>query len=360
MSARARRLVLFVGAGSSRACGYPVTSEILPRILDRLAQRKFGDRYVDAHRAALRKLLHRLVPGRRKFGVPMITEVLSIIDHCLDSDEDLLSASSPKSLSLRDARWLLGRAIAEVIRKVHKRDVRTGEIADWILTHRRVGTDVTVISTNYDISLDRALFTRMLPSWNEDYWKTDFGFTWRDPDDGKLVHPAFDPLVKLYKLHGSLNWLTCQRCGHIMVSFAWPIVKNADGNDKYAQCFCDYKPMRAVLVAPSLVRSYRDRNLLSVWRSATEALRLADQWIFAGYSMPSEDVAVRALLLRAVFSRPRPPQVQAVSADTEPLARFQRLFPGCQYTASGLRAFLDGTHKWEEISKRRRRAASAA
>jgi NAD-dependent SIR2 family protein deacetylase len=88
----------------------------------------------------------------------------------------------------------------------------------WIRRTEREGGEVTIISTNYDFSLDRYLFDDM-DDWNTDYLKTDFGFTWRNPDDGALVHPSSKPILRLYKLRGSLNWLGCIRCGNIYLNF---------------------------------------------------------------------------------------------------------------------------------------------
>lgn len=135
-----------------------------------------------------RRLLSRLVPRKGHGRLPQITELLSVIDYCLESGEELLS-SSPSTLKLADARWLLERAICGVIRKIYKREAVPREIAKWAATWRRAGAQVTIISTNYDFSLDRVLFEG-LKDWNANYRKTDFGFTWRDPDTGELVHPA--------------------------------------------------------------------------------------------------------------------------------------------------------------------------
>jgi NAD-dependent SIR2 family protein deacetylase len=343
-----RSAVLFTGAGASAACGYPVTAEILPLIVERLRGGGFGDPHIDKARDELSTLLGIFVPTSQRQAMPLITEVLSIIDHCLESGEELFSADVGSPLRLRDARWLLERAVANVIGRIHKPEVRTGQIVKWVQSKQKGGVQVAVVSTNYDYSLDRALFKYQLGDWNLNYHRIDLGFTWRDPDDGELVPPNSDPLVKLYKLHGSLNWLTCRRCGHVMVSFMYPIVKNAEGNSKYAQCWCDYMPMRAVLVAPSLVRSYRDPNLMSVWRGATEAMRLADEWVFVGYSMPAEDVAVRAMMVRALCGRESLPKVEVVSRSVNAMQTYRRMLPACRYTASGLKSYLSGECVWEE------------
>ena len=91
----------------------------------------------------------------------------------------------------------------------------------------------------------------------------------------------------------------------------------------------------------------RDRNLLSVRRSATEALRLADEWVFVGYSLPTEDVGIRALLMRSLFSCDELPKVCVVSDRTNALPRYRLLFPECTYTKDGFAKFLAGTHEWE-------------
>jgi NAD-dependent SIR2 family protein deacetylase len=341
-----RNIALFIGAGASRACGYPLTADILPHILERLRNETFKDEHIIGYAQSLKRFLARLIPNQDSVGsLPQITEILSIIDYCLESGEELLSAGQDR-LKLGDARWLLERAMSRVIRKTYKRELVPREIVRWVSKQERAGANVTYISTNYDFSLDRVLFQE-LGNWNVNYLRTDFGFTWRDPDDGALVHPSPKAKLRLYKLHGSLNWLGCSRCGNIYVNFERTVVTLADGTGEWSQCHCGFKPLRAVLVAPSFVRRYRDRNLLSVWRNAAEALRLADEWVFTGYSLPPEDIGIRALLLRARFSRSRQPDVRVVSKGNDALIRYRQLFPKCRYTGDGLKSFLEAQCVWE-------------
>ena len=353
-----KNIVLFVGAGASRACGYPVTGDILPRILECLKQGEFlrgklRDKHIGANARPLLRMLRYLVPRTDVGSIPQITEVLSILDYCIDTGEELLPVT-PHTLKLTDARWLLERAMARVIRRIHRNpDVVPRDILKWIHRAKRQGGDVTIISTNYDFSLDRLLFDDMA-NWDRDYLKTDFGFSWRDPDNGELVHPSSKPILRLYKLHGSLNWLGCNRCGNIYVNFMRTLVTLADGKGEWSQCECGYWPLRAVLVAPSFVRRYRDRNLLSVWRSAAEALRLADNWVFIGFSLPAEDIGIRALLLRSLLSRDEHPNAHVVSASDEALPRYRQLVPKCVYTSDGLRRFLDNDCRWQYATGQKR------
>ena len=386
-----KRIVLFLGAGASRACGYPLNDEILPEILRRLDEDDFDDKHLDKHAKELKKIfkallapaklaIHRessavlldavrdclgdedmeedarrfvemvrqaIPPVSEKVPRPQITEILSIIDHCLDHGEELFPAGHT-TLKLAELRWLLDRAVTRVIKCIHRkgREVVPGELLQWVNRQRRRGADVAVISTNYDFSLDRYLFDD-LDDWNLDYKKIDLGFTWRDPDDGQLVPPALNPLWRLYKLHGALNWLSCARCGNTYVNFARTLVTLADETGDWSTCHCGYAPLRAVLVAPSFVRRYRDRNILSIWRSAQEVLRLADQWVMVGYSFPAEDIGLRSLFLRTMLSRDDAPEIQVVNRGDAALLRYRQLFPTCHYTSEGLSAFLKGTCTWD-------------
>ncbi|HEY4211598.1 MAG TPA: hypothetical protein VGM84_08970 [Steroidobacteraceae bacterium] len=354
------RIVLFIGAGASRACGYPLTGDILPLILKSLEEGlfvsgKMKDKHIGGKSRQLLKMLRYLVPKSKAAYVPQITEVLSVLDYLLDSGEELVPASN-STLRLTEARRLLERAMSRVIRRARgKSEVVPHDILSWIRRTERKGAEVTIISTNYDFSLDRYLFLGM-KDWETDYLKTDFGFTWRDPVDGELVHPSSRPILRLYKLHGSMNWLGCSRCGNIYVNFQRTVVTLADTKGAWSTCHCGYSPLGAVLVAPSFVRRYRDRNLLSVWRSAGEALRLADEYVFIGYSLPPEDIGIRALLLRSLLSRKTSthPVTRVVSVGDDALPRYRQLIPRCDYTGDGLRKFLDGTCSWQVARGKKR------
>ena len=64
-SSTREKLLLFLGAGSSRASGYALTKEVLPEILRRLRSsgRGFEDRELRKEAGRLKKVLERLLPG---------------------------------------------------------------------------------------------------------------------------------------------------------------------------------------------------------------------------------------------------------------------------------------------------------
>ena len=93
-----------------------------------------------------------------------------------------------------------------------------------------------------------------------------------------------------------------------------------------------------------MVRDVREPNLLSIWKTALETLRLADEWIIIGYSFPTEDIAIKSMLLRAFNGRPadKRPTVRVIQRDTDPIveARYRFFFPECRFEYGGVERFI--------------------
>lgn len=361
------KTAFFLGAGASKTFGYPLTGEILPLILQRLVDgtlfNSFNDQ-ADPHRTdreRFRVLFDRLVPGwstawqtanaalapgaaPRAIGVG-VTDVLTLVDHTITTAEGR-GSEGPSSLAV--FRELLERAIYEVLQP--RPDQITGEqraaheaFAKWVLASAADG-GVSVITTNYDLTVDDRWLGHLQTEGAPDpLARLDLGFERRDINSGALIARPAQPLGRLLKLHGSLNWLRCAVCGHTYVNPFGDIGALAFTDDlgDWNTCHCNpWARLRLPLVTPSLARSVGDRNLQSVWRAAVDALQEATVWYVIGYSMPSEDVAIRSLLCRAAGARTEPLAVQVIQhgRDAEPL--YRTLFPDCHYHATGLGAFL--------------------
>jgi len=187
-----------------------------------------------------------------------------------------------------------------------------------------------LITTNWDTLLDFAI-----QSLNR---KVDYGarpMTYVDaaekPDNANA------PVLPLHKLHGSLNWLFCPRCSLVYanrgqntapIRGAWPYYVRchvcAPSKDSSLQA-----ELEAVLVSPTLLKTYRIAQLKQVWIDAQSALALADEWVFVGYSLPIDDMWVVAMLLRAAATQrsfKRRPKITVVDRSGEPVrSRYARL-----------------------------------
>jgi hypothetical protein len=64
-------------------------------------------------------------------------------------------------------------------------------------------------------------------------------------------------------------------------------------------CWCRTEA-DALIVTPSYSKNYGNLHLQAIWRDALEALALAEEWMFVGYSLPNDDFAIPALVARAL------------------------------------------------------------
>ena len=268
----------------------PVTRGILPIIRRHLETGKlFEHDRARVDNKLLRDFFDGFLPGLKSIPSddpqrhPLITDVLSLVDHLLVSDVSV--QPNLKALDLVEARRVLESAILMSIQKTRPKNAKLcRRLARWIVASRkRAGHPTAVVSTNYDTLLDMKVYNavrRLHPKDKEDWEQLghkwiDFGFNWRKVTTGAVMLRPDEPDVGIFKLHGSLNWLACPMCSHIYVNRRYNIFRiAADSRPTDDQrCDCNFIPTRRVIVAPSMVRSIRDSNLLAVWQAALEALR---------------------------------------------------------------------------------------
>ncbi len=347
---------LFTGAGASKAIGYPVTSDLLPLIRTGLKSGDlfdgFNDKAADGKRAKmLLGYLNQLLPGFRAAedsDLPLITDVLSLVEHALVSGE-ALPVGGPDEL--RRFRDLLKQAIVSVLLEVHlaawNPEDRDDTRQKGVLTVFRKWVEgradgLGIVTTNYDIGLDGELYNKGRFSPLQQH--LDLGFDWRLVENsGRIVPRPAKPSLRIFKLHGSLDLLRCSLCGHAYFNPDGSIIHQAfrDKLDEHNTCHCNgLVRLESHIVAPSLVRDIRDANILSVWRSAFEWMRNCRRWVIVGYSLPPEDLAIRSLLIRAYAVAQEKPKIVVVQRSKDQEARYRVLFPDCDYRSDGLDAFL--------------------
>jgi NAD-dependent SIR2 family protein deacetylase len=105
--------------------------------------------------------------------------------------------------------------------------------------------------------------------------------------------------IKLLKLHGSLNWVTCPKCQRLFV--------NQDKKDamwafegKITCRFCDGVKLNAALLLPSFKKDFDKFHFQSIWHQAGIELSEATKLVFMGYSFPVADYDFRSLITKHV------------------------------------------------------------
>jgi hypothetical protein len=339
-------VVLFLGAGASKAFGYPLTGDLLPQLVSHLEDgtlTKSG--MTAADQEVLRRGLRELLPGIDACPpkeLPLITDVLTLVDHGMHAGTTILRGW-PNREVLR-FRSLVDQTIADMMGPDGASETpELKRVADWVLRTRNTHR-LGIITTNYDIELELELFDRV--GLEEVATRFDFGMSWRDPALDQIHARPGEGALPFYKLHGSLNWLRCPMCEYIFVNVLGVIVHlaAAEARSDFNTCHCGHWPLHSVMVTPSYVRDTRDVNLVGIWRNALDLMASADRWIVAGYSLPAEDIAIRALLLKAyrirkASARARPLVISIVQKGTTARRAYQLLFPDAAFHSDGIETF---------------------
>ena len=344
--------VYILGAGATKAVARnaPLNDDLLREALD-LGRPGIADRMSE-----VRKFILDFYPATGN-NIPALEDVLSQLDLALNEGRPLSSTYTVDKI--RELRDGLVYGIAEVLRTSLERD-HPSDHEVWprlkeFLSHLR--PEDTIVSLNYDIVVDNALLGLGRAPVNygvsiRSGIERDGGGQWRwEP------YPLYGESFPLYKPHGSLNWLYCRACQKLDVTaglksthyiFSDPALICAACNSRY----------EALIVAPTMFKSYSNLVLAEIWRAVEDRLASAAEVVFIGYSLPDADVHLRCILMRALFRNrnrasshdapvvrvlgydDRPPQQYYSGPQNPTHARYQRLFGKVDFDPTGFAAYL--------------------
>lgn len=297
---------------------------------------------------------------REQSSLPDLIETLSLIDVCI-ADEQSLGPSRRrdggrrrKELDpnhLREVRAQLTMAVAWAVQQ-STIERRLPVAMDFV---NRLAEDDTIVSTNWDMAIERCLVenARAVTAGSLKRAPIRYHCVGERPVDceGHDIEFAESHARSLLKLHGGINWFGCACCGNVYVNLeqSW-IIDPKRYRPVYDECHCGAGLLN-VMIAPSYIKDYRSISLRSVWREAQKRLEQASRWVFIGYSLPSDDYHIRAMLMRAMRARLRAlpfenPQLKVVAVlapGDHARGRYEDLFRvvGCQFVMSGFEGFLD-------------------
>ncbi|HEY1079314.1 MAG TPA: hypothetical protein VGE46_04425, partial [Bdellovibrio sp.] len=212
---------------------------------------------------------------------------------------------------------------------------------------------VSVISTNWDILLDKFLY-KEISSHNSQQTSIDGDkknlrrkcvvdyccyVSSYDKDD-HWTKPGLEAIgaggfnVKLLKLHGSLNWLQCPRCARVYVSFDEKItLLHFEQNLPCRHCDSNYgvrheEGLTSNLIMPTFLKSFLKTQYKLIWDNAGVELAEAAKIVFIGYSLPEADFEMRQLLSRMVRNDAKIEVVTVQGAHLEGLEKRYKNFFG--------------------------------
>ncbi len=163
------------------------------------------------------------------------------------------------------------------------------------------------ISLNYDIIIDNRL-TELYPEYHLDYGIDFINFEEADQAkrDGTYngeeywARPNPEKTIKLFKLHGSLNWLYCPVCLSIRLT---PKQKSVSKIVIIPQkCEICSGSLTHIIIPPTFFKVMSNHYLKQVWVDAEKSLRNIKKIYFCGYSFPDADIHIKYLLKRIELS----------------------------------------------------------
>lgn len=358
-----QRPVFVLGAGATKACGGPLTWEILPKAFAPDAPRNRED------------MLHRLeVFLREQFHVPLgmgaappadlfpdLPLLMSMLDDAINQDRGWGKLTAAE---VRDVRVCLDYAIFAVIE--HSLHRLTGNPHTRLLGplyDRNI--EPTIISFNYDVIVDNTMMQRAEGTGRTVSYDVDVASesyrVWRDRGT----------LGRLLKPHGSMNWMYCPVCERLDLYYSEQTKRfgkameefyyETSATDPYR---CTGSPCRdpacrgrvqPTMITPTQRKQYRNRHLARTWERSLEALRAADRVVIVGYSMPADDVEVVSLLKQGLLATPQD-RITVVEYAQTPTPmhlhaagkRYRSILgPGVGWTSDGFEKWVDNEWKAE-------------
>jgi hypothetical protein len=303
-------VVVIFGAGATKACGGPMTNEILREVF--AAQSTLErEGFLQLLAQFLRENFHVSLAsstGLKVSDFPGLPLLLSIVDMAVDRKHPM-GTNWPVD-RLAHVRAALEYAIFALLENKLGHLTANPYFDLLSMIYAETGQEPTVISLNYDIIVDN-VFLRL----SETHADTRFPFY--GCDIRTEVYKASQAFFgQLFKIHGSLNWLYCPNCSRLELGISErrrglatrkvleELYRENPLDPSYGcrgtPCKGCQAPVEPVLITPTHMKDYRNPHISAVWYRAQEALREARRVFIVGYSLPEDDVDVIYMLKRGL------------------------------------------------------------
>lgn len=314
------KTVFVLGAGFSMAAGAPSQEKLISKIFE-LNDTNPGiftrPKAIDNFKNFLSKQLG--IPEAYHAKIPL-EDVFTPIDRCLLDNLSFRDLDINQVKTVReDIYYLIGKTLQHLLTTSDKNYIDA--FAAYLVDECRKRADgnytkidnVSVITTNWDILLDKSIYDNIHTSGDKavvDYCCHISSFGEFD----NTVKPGLEILgkggynVKLLKLHGSLNWLQCPRCQRVYVDVADKIAVNQyEKKEPCRHCQKNFVPdnppiLTSNIIMPTFLKNLSNPQYRIIWQNAGIELSEAEKIVFIGYSLPQADYEMRQLLSRMVRS----------------------------------------------------------
>jgi hypothetical protein len=192
----------------------------------------------------------------------------------------------------------------------------------------------TIVTINWDTIPDfyiNSAFRNLGPNNGVDYGCYDWDYNDKDNYVPSLLRKAKGyKTIKLFKLHGSINWVYAKENGSLYVkeqTGVYPeglLLESEEERNEYEHIF----------MTPTFLKDFSNLHTQSIWHNALFDLSEAKRLVFVGCSLPLADYEFRYLLLKtAVRNKENEIRVilypESATKDKKEIKnRFRTLFTG--------------------------------
>lgn len=305
------KTVYIFGAGASAAEGAPVVRNFL-----RVAHRYFKEENYDPDLEIVWEFLEhfygystKICSGEDLDGYPGIDEIFNIVDwYLLHNQSFSRRFSRPR---LHDLKTALVKLISMTLDRSlpPHLGIHYSFVAGVI---EREDELPAFISMNYDIVLDKAIRAAG--------YGLEYGFYGKHSD-----HFESREKIPLYKLHGSLNWSLCPLCGEIS-EHEEKVAHLLFKEKNVITCLnCRVENSQAVIIAPTLYKSYKISRLQNIWDSAGGAISHSDRLVIIGYSLAPADTSIIATIKRALNTENKDREIIVINPNKRACERYSQI-----------------------------------
>lgn len=303
------KVTIFLGAGASAAEKVPIQNELFieyfkdlkPTDYDKEMNRELYRFFKQMFNIDLKK------DNIDKINFPTFEEVLGILDLAEQRKEFFknfaLEIVNKESDSIRFIRQYLILLMAYSVNKKNT-NVYHKMLIDNLL-RGGILLDTTFISANYDIILDNTIAN--LYDKDKLPIMLDYGINFTNFNLYSNWYKPKDPMIKLYKIHGSLNWLYCPICSSLTLTpYEGGVMRILENQDKAICLECGGRAI-PIIIPPTYFKNLSNVFLSNVWNYSEKALRNSDILIFCGYSFSEADIHIKYMMKRVQTSRKKDP-----------------------------------------------------
>lgn len=323
------KTVYILGAGFSKSAEAPLQSEIIDEIFkltdDNILALEIDNRHkaqtllntFKDFRGSFEKFLeNELNLSKNRFKDTTLEDIYSLIDKSIINNMSFRNIPRNELIQLR----LQINALIIILMKCKLQSVESlhiNKFSNNLVSIRRnnINKDpFTIISTNWDIILENSLLNYI----DSQEGILDYCFYLHRYDSGEKLRSGLyyrgqgKYNLKILKLHGSMNWLQCQRCQRVFVTFFQKIALD-EFLSKPTCPLCEQQfsitpeknkgaYLSSVLVMPTFLKDLNIFQLKLTWQIAGIELQEANKIVFMGYSFPLADFDFRHLLGSSIRS----------------------------------------------------------